>query len=489
MLFNSIEFIFLFLPISLFGYFLINRLFGKKGGMIYIGLTSLFFYGWWNPLYLGLIIPLLIVNFWLGKIQTRYYSKYLRGHQGLMIGSLLFNLGVLGYYKYLNFFVDNLNVLTQSHWVIEKCVLPLGISFFTFQKVGYLMDCYHGKSENYDFVDFSCFVLFFPQLIAGPIVHHAQIIPQFRANNSNFNGRNFAMGLTIFSIGLFKKVGIADPLSLVAQGVFNFVDGGGNPSMTLAWQGALAYTLQLYFDFSGYSDMAIGVGWMFNIQLPVNFNSPYQSRSIVDFWRRWHMTLSQFLRDYLYIPLGGNRCAAWKQKLNLLITMVLGGLWHGAAWTFVLWGALHGVFLIINHLWSEGTKSFKWKNNVLYQGAAWGITFLAVMVAWIYFRAPSVHCGNVMIQGLAGSYGVLSTAGGEGIPTKNKMILFGLVVALFLPNTQRIVQATEYFIPMKLQKTWIEWEPNIVWAIGVGLLIAWAILHLSSASEFIYFQF
>ncbi|MES2307863.1 MAG: MBOAT family protein [Verrucomicrobiota bacterium] len=489
MLFNSYIFLFVFFPITWIGYFSVRQWWGHRASMTFIALASLFFYGWWNPLYLGLIIPLLIVNYGLGKTQNRYFEKHSRGNKPLLVISIIFNLGVLGYYKYLNFFVDNVNAWTDFHWVVGKCILPLGISFFTFQKIGYLMDCYRGESQKYHFVDFCCFVLFFPQLIAGPIVHHSEFIPQLQKIEGRPNARNIAIGITFLVIGLVKKTFIADGLSPYVRSVFDFIQHGGHPSMKLGWSCAIAYTLQLYFDFSGYSDMAIGLARMFNIRFPANFNSPYKALSIVDFWRRWHMTLSRFLRDYLYISLGGNRCGVVRQKINLILTMLLGGLWHGAAWTFVVWGGMHGLYLTLNHTWTGWTENCEWKRRAFYRFMAWGFTFFAVMLAWIVFRAASLHDAWVMMQGMMGFHGFSNLAELNGIPGKNRVIAMGLIVALFMPNTQQLFYRFEPVLGKEPSAGIWEWRPSPAWAIGAALLAVLGILQLSSISEFIYFQF
>lgn len=315
--------------------------------------------------------------------------------KNILIFGIIFNLGLLGYFKYADFFVANLNTL-GTNFQLPNVVLPLAISFFTFQQIAYLVDSYRSETNEYDFLNYALFVTFFPQLIAGPTVHHKEMMPQFASRwNLVKSYRNIALGLFIFSVGLFKKVVIADTFA-------QWATPGFDSSVTLnffeAWTTSLSYTFQLYFDFSGYTDMAIGVALLFNIRLPINFNSPYKALDIQDFWRRWHMTLSRFLRDYLYIPLGGNRKGTSRTHFNLFATFVLGGLWHGASWMFVIWGALHGAALIVHRLWQK--TGFK-----LPKAMAWLITFNFVNIAWVFFRAEEMNDALKVLRGMAGVAG------------------------------------------------------------------------------------
>jgi len=352
MLFNSFEFIFFFLPITLTIFFWIGKRNHHQVAISWLVLCSLFFYGWWSPAYLALILFSMLFNYAFGVMLGNGESR--KNKKALLILGVGINLGLLGYYKYANFFIDQLNWLLDSNFHLEKIFLPLAISFFTFQQIAYLVDAYRQETKEYNFLHYCLFVTFFPQLIAGPIVHHKEMLPQFSKNIVyKFNYEHMAMGITIFIIGLFKKVILADSVSIYATPVFNAAEIGATVTFFSAWGGALAYTLQLYFDFSGYSDMAIGIAYMFGIKLPINFNSPYKATSIIDFWRRWHITLSRFLRDYLYFALGGNRKGSIRRYINLFLTMLLGGIWHGAGWTFVIWGMLHGTYLIINHAWRK----------------------------------------------------------------------------------------------------------------------------------------
>ena len=399
MLFNSYEFILLFLPVSLFVYYrLISS--NLSIALTWLVASSLLFYGWWNPTYLALLIASILFNYGLGLYLTRYSRR-----TALVFG-IVANLSLLAYYKYTVFIVDNVNQILATNWNVGTIILPLAISFFTFQQITYLVDAYRSETHEYNFLHYCLFVTFFPQLIAGPIVHHKEMMPQFY-NTKKLNQvyKNLSIGLTLFTLGLCKKVLLADTLAPYASEAFSATAAGVTLSFLEAWRGAMAYTFQLYFDFSGYTDMAIGLALMFGIRLPLNFNSPYKANNIIDFWRRWHMTLSRFLRDYVYIPLGGNRKSKSRRYSNILITMLIGGLWHGAAWTFIFWGFLHGTYIIINHLWRwlrlqagltlEATsKSGKFFSRLL--------TFLAIIVAWVFFRAESFDSAIIMLKGISG---------------------------------------------------------------------------------------
>ncbi len=408
MLFNSLEFLFGFLPLTVAGFFLCGRMGGLRLAMGWLVAASLFFYSWWNPPYVLLLFSSILVNFLLGRrLQAR-------PSRPLLAAGVAANLAVIGYYKYADFFLSSVGGLTGLDLEMEAIFLPLGISFFTFQQIAYLVDAHRGQVERGGFLDYALFVSFFPQLIAGPIVHHREMMPQFRRRGVlTPDSEAFALGLGILSIGLFKKVIIADGVARYATPVFDAAAGGYAPSFFEAWGGTLAYTFQLYFDFSGYSDMAIGLGLLFGIRLPLNFASPYKATSIIEFWSRWHMTLSRFLRDYLYIPLGGNRRGSLRRYLNLMITMLLGGLWHGAGWTFVAWGALHGGYLVVNHAWRALRVRFgrPGPSGGVGRWAARLLTFLAVVVAWVPFRAESFEAAGRILAGLSGFNGIILPPG------------------------------------------------------------------------------
>lgn len=346
MVFSSLEFIYLFMPPVLAVFFLLRHLNWEKGIIWWLIISSLFFYGWWSPLHLILLLASVVINFGLHKIILKTKSKV------ALITGTIGNLATLGYFKYADFFIGNFNLITETQTPLLHVVLPLAISFFTFQQISFLYDTYAGNVVKCDFARYCLFVVFFPQLIAGPIVLQKHTIPQFKlAIFRHQSLLNFSVGITLFVIGLFKKIVLADGIAPMANSVFNLAETSQTVPMEAAWMGAIAYTFQIYFDFSGYCDMALGIARLFGIRLPLNFNSPYKSLCIIEFWRRWHITLSTFLRDYLYFPLGGNRKGASRRYINLTATMILGGLWHGASWNFVIWGALHGIYLIINHAW------------------------------------------------------------------------------------------------------------------------------------------
>ncbi|PWE21266.1 MBOAT family O-acyltransferase [Aliarcobacter skirrowii] len=377
MLFNSYEFIFAFLPITfiLYFYLLSQRLI--LGAKIFLVVASLFFYGYWNFSYVPLILLSIFVNYGVG-LSLVNHEKIKLSSKTILIFGILFNVGLLGYFKYTDFLLENFNGIFGSNIPLPHIILPLGISFFTFTQIAFLVDAYRREAKEYSLVNYMLFVTYFPHLLAGPILHHKEMMPQF-ASKYNWvkNYRNIALGLFIFSIGLFKKVVIADTFAVWATAGF---DTATTLNLIEAWATSLSYTFQLYFDFSGYCDMAIGISLMFNIKLPINFNSPYKALNIQDFWRRWHMTLSRFLRDYIYIPLGGNRKGNTRTYVNLLSTFLIGGLWHGAGWTFIIWGALHGIALAIHRFWQS--LGFK-MNKIL----AWFITFNFINITWIFFRA------------------------------------------------------------------------------------------------------
>ncbi|MDD4802561.1 MAG: MBOAT family protein, partial [Syntrophomonas sp.] len=401
MLFNSYEFIFLFLPICLIVYFLLNRFASGSAAKLWLVLASLFFYSWWNVIYLPLILLSIVVNYAVGTALVKSSDRIRLTPKTILATGITFNLLLLGYFKYMDFFLTNINLVFSNDLPLLHIVLPLGISFFTFTQIAFLVDAYHSEAREYNPINYALFVTFFPHLLAGPILHHKEMMPQFESGeNKALNYKNLAQGIFLFSIGLFKKVAIADTLALAANYGF---DTAAALSLVEAWITSLSYTLQLYFDFSGYTDMAIGAALMFNIRLPINFNSPYKALSIQDFWRRWHMTLSRFLQKYVYIPLGGNRRGNINMYRNLMITFLLGGLWHGAGWTFVFWGFLHGAGLVIQRLWQKlNLRMHKW--------LAWFITFNFVNIAWVFFRAETWSSAIKVLTGMFGLSGIILPA-------------------------------------------------------------------------------
>jgi len=487
-LFNSYVFILAFLPVTLLGYFFLSARFAPHVAKAWLVAASLFYYAWWNPAYLGLLLASMLVNYGLGLALGKGGQN-----RGLLAFGVVLNLGALAWFKYANFFVDNLNSIAGTSLHLEHIILPLAISFFTFQQIAFLIDAARGETREYSFLDYALFVSFFPQLIAGPIVHHKEMMPQFaRESTFRFNPDHFAVGLALFTFGLFKKVIIADSVGPYASRVFDPVAETGLVPMTAdAWGAALAYTFQLYFDFSGYSDMAIGLAHMFGIRLPMNFNSPYMAHSIIEFWRRWHITLSRFLRDYLYIPLGGNRKGPGRRLANIMATMTLGGLWHGAGWTFVAWGAFHGILLSINHLFGGGAASVVgwWKK-------IWAVplTFLVVVIGWVLFRSADLDTAWRMFMAMIGAE---SPGLGPLLKSRN-FISFAILLALvwFVPNTRRMLADWDPNCePIKPGETLhgrmrvFAWQPTTTWALITGLIFAVCVLSLSKVSEFLYFQF
>ena len=398
MLFNSYEFIFLFLPFTFFIYFYLNKKRLTELAKGFLVLSSLFFYSWWNITYLPLILGSMILNYCLGLELNKDNPKISK--KIILPLGITGNLALLGYFKYSDFLISNIKFAFDVQISHLNLLLPLAISFFTFQQIAYLVDSSTGGgTKQYDFLSYCLFVTFFPQLIAGPIVHHKEMMPQFaKARNKIINYKNIALGLFIFSIGLFKKVVIADTFAVWATNGF---DNAAFLNFFEAWVTSLSYTFQLYFDFSGYCDMAIGAALLFNIKLLINFNSPYKALNIQDFWRRWHITLSRFLRDYVYIPLGGNRRGKARTYVNLAATFVIGGIWHGAGWTFVFWGFLHGAALIVQRIWSE--LGFR-----LNKFLAWFITFNFVNIAWVFFRAKEWDDALKVLKGMFGLGGGLA---------------------------------------------------------------------------------
>lgn len=406
MLFTTANFALVYLPLVLCGFFVLGR-WTPRGAAAWLFASSLFFYGYWMPVYTLLLLGSIAVNFCIGLGIARELGRGNRPAARVwMIVGIASDLLALAYFKYANFLVDNVNAATGIHWQMAHVLLPIGISFYTFTQIAFLADTYLGRVGEYRPIHYGLFVTYFPHLVAGPVLHHAQMMPQF-GDPAIYKpqSRHLSVGLAIFAIGLIKKVVLADGVAPYADVVFNAADTGHLPDMVEAWLAAAAYTFQLYFDFSGYSDMAIGLSLLFNVRLPFNFDSPYRALSISEFWRRWHISLSKFLRDYLYIPLGGNRDGAFRRYVNLSLTMLLGGLWHGASWTFVFWGGLHGAYLMVNHGFrallpvrvqeaADASRPF--------QCASWALTMAAVVVAWVFFRAQSFGGAVHLLQSMIG---------------------------------------------------------------------------------------
>ena len=503
MLFNSYTFVFVFLPLTLLVFWLLAARAPRRVAIVWLIVASIFFYGWFRYENLLLLGVLLVLNYAAGVYLGRYSGA--RRAKAVLVLGIVMNLGTLGYFKYANFFLDAVNRLFPTGWSPAAIVLPLGISFFIFQKIAYLVDAYRGKARGYSFIDYCLFVTFFPQLIAGPIVHHAEVVPQFSGRNYRPSAEDFSVGLTQFFCGLFKKVLLADRLALFATPIFESAAGGGSPGFLDAWIAALAYTFQLYFDFSGYSDMALGLGRLFGIKLPQNFDSPYKAVNITEFWRCWHMTLSRFLRDYLYIPLGGNRKGPARRYVNLMLTMLIGGLWHGAGWNFVVWGGLHGIYLAVHHGWrawrDRAVAATGSSGGNLGTIAARALTFLAVVLAWIFFRASNTETAGRMLKAMFGGngFGFHST-----VALSSALIALGVagVIVWGLPNTQEWLARFHPALgfpppetsaaPRRAIPSWLArlaWQPHPLWAALLAALAVFTFTQMSKISEFIYWQF
>ena len=484
MLFNSFEFLFAFLPLALAAYHGL-RVYGKpRWAKTILLIASLFFYGWWDVRYVPLIIISVLLNFIIGLVlgQKECARRF------VLIVGIVFNLGLLGYYKYANFFLNNVSELTGLSLTIGSIVLPLGISFFTFQQIAYLVETSRDGHCERNIINYSLFVMFFPHLIAGPITHPREMLPQFEiAGNRRFDIGQLNVGMVLLVLGLAKKVVIADLLALLANPVFAAADAAQAVDARAAWMAALAYTFQLYFDFSGYSDMAIGLGLLFGIHLPVNFASPYKSKSIVEFWRRWHITLSRFLRNYIYIPLGGNRKGLGRRYLNLMITMGLGGLWHGAGWTFLAWGLLHGGYLVVNNVWMRIGRPLP---SLL----AWLITFLATVVGWVLFRAATFTGATSLLKAMFLPIGQVANNQTMATSALEWVAIAGVaVISFLLPNSIELVGYAHAMpndpsdhVPLKA----VNWQPYpALVAFGLGVIAALAIAKLPDPGVFLYFNF
>jgi len=484
MLFNSTRFMFVFMPVVLIGHSVLGRLPWRLPAVIWLAVASLAFYAWDEP---QRLLPLILVsiafNFLLGRALARRPSRVL-----LAIG-LCGDLLLLGYFKYVGFLSDTLAAVTGLPLPNPRVALPIGISFFTFTQIAFLVDAYRREATEYPFWRYMLFVSFFPHLVAGPILHHKEIMPQLdRADTYRFDVRNFNLGLTWFALGLAKKVVLADSLAAYASPVFAAAAAGKTAGFTDAWLAVMSYTLQLYYDFSGYSDMAIGLARMVGIRFPLNFDSPYKAASLIDFWRRWHMTLSRFLREYLYFPLGGNRKGRLRRYVNLMITMLLGGLWHGAGWNFVVWGGLHGLGLVVNHAWQRFAHP---RGRALPKAAAIALTLLFVVLAWVPFRAENLTASVSLwasMAGLNGWWPAKSVLAGQMIAGV-LWVTTTLLWALFAPNTQQVL-ANRGGIEDESGAS-LAWRPNPGWAAAAGIVFGVALSRIlgNGPSEFLYFKF
>ena len=477
MLFNSYVFMLAFLPVTLIGYFLLGRLPERIPlNKLFLTLMSFVFYGYNNPRYVPIIVLSILVNYALSQGMLAAERKAVR--LPLMLAGLALNLGVLFYFKYYDFFISSMNAALGTGWALHHLALPLGISFFTFQQLSYVIDSYRRTVPRYNILDYALFVTFFPQLIAGPIVLHSEIVPQFAdEKNRRFNFDNFAPGLYAFALGLFKKVVVADTFGIAAE-------AGFSAALTLntaeAWFVAIGYTLQLYFDFSGYCDMATGIGLMFNIRIPMNFNSPYKSMNIREFWQRWHMTLSRFLTNYIYFPLGGSRRGLARTCVNLMIVFLVSGLWHGAGWLFLLWGLMHGAASVLYRL-------FRKQYDALHPALQWIMTFLFVTVAWVFFRATSLaDAMGILRSMLLMDFGPIrdSITGAFALP--------GGIRPGYNAVFMLVWYALSLFACLGLRNTYektMDFKPTLANAVSTVVLILYCTLSLSGVSVFLYFNF
>jgi D-alanyl-lipoteichoic acid acyltransferase DltB (MBOAT superfamily) len=510
MLFNSTTFLFFFLPLTVAGFWLLGH--GTCGAKerAWLVTASLVFYGWWSPWYVVLILGSIAFNYLIGHALRRWRSGEHDCARLLLVIGVGANLAALAYFKYWDLLRTSSNTLIGTHYSLLHIVLPLGISFFTFEQVSFLVDTYRSGGTAHSPLDYSFFVLFFPRVIAGPILRPSELFPQIEGTTPRTTGSDAIVGLTVFVLGLAKKVLIADAAAPAATAVFNAAATGTPVHLLEAWGGALAYTVQLYFDFSGYSDMAIGLALLFGIRLPLNFESPYKATSIIDFWRRWHISLSRFLRDYLYIPLGGNRAGRSRRYMNLMLTMLLGGLWHGASWTFAMWGGLHGLYLLVNHAWRSTCRhlGFEHVGRWWSRGPAHALTFLAVVAGWVFFRAPTWRGATTMLAGMAGLHGVsvprrlapvlAAISGirvrGDGLGSFGDLpmlavVAVGLAIALLGPSTAELTAQWRPTVPQVTRSRWP--RPTFSAGVLVGALLLFALLTVfrSPPSQFLYYRF
>jgi len=542
MLFNSYEFIFFFLPVTAGVFYFLRRFFSKTLAIRWLILASLLFYAWWRPLNVLLITPSILINFGLAKLLLQLTQRDKPGLvKATLVVGIAFNIAFLGYFKYANFFVGAVDDVFGAHYVLDKIILPLGISFITFQKIAFLVDVAAKRVFSFTLQDYCLFVLFFPQLIAGPIVHYREVMPQFQRAACRYDKEDVAVGITLFFAGLFKKTFLADGIAPMVTAIYGQSTAGHSITFLYAWMAAIGFTLQLYFDFSAYSDMAIGIARLFGVRLPPNFNSPLRATSIIDFWLRWHMTLTRFLTAYLYNPLSlwltrrrlsrglagfGGRNTTIGAFITLLMlptifTMSVSGLWHGAGYTFIFWGFLHGIFLTINHLWRLFARR-RWPDRRHYQGVmapvGFAITLLCVVTSMVFFKTPTMASAWNIVQGMAGLHGIaISPAAFQHLgplagwlrdvgvrlgPADDKFFImwewiFGLgALAFFAPNSLQVLaryepalgieQATAYNIGPRLR---LNWKSSYGWAAAAAVITVVGVLHTGGISEFLYWQF
>ncbi len=541
MLFNSYEFIFGFLPVTIAGFLLLGSM-SRRWALGWLVVASVLFYTWWRPFNLLIIGPSLVVNYVIARALLRLAADETkaRARTAVLALGVVFNLGVLGYFKYANFAVVVAGDLTGRDFVIEQIILPLGISFITFQKIAFLIDVAGRRVERFTASDFMLFVLFFPQLIAGPIVHFRETMPQFHAARCKYDPDLFALGLTLFCFGLFKKVVLADGVAVHVTPIYELAAAGGVVTLIQAWLAAVGFTLQIYFDFSGYSDMACGAALFFGVRLPLNFDSPLKATNIIDFWLRWHVTLTRFLTAYVYNPVtlaltrrrSAKRLSLLRRRESsvrafvvilagpTLFTMFVSGVWHGAGYTFIVWGLLHGLFLVVNHAWRQYAPARAEGGPARARLAAatgFALTFLAVAVAMVYFRAPDIGSATHIAKGMIGLNGlslpdeIAGVLGLSGVPAMERLdgevftreliaslslLAVLLAIALAMPNSLQVLGAHKPVIeapdePPTIAWTGrtVAWRPTLPWLALVAALAAVAVPRIAGESEFLYWQF
>ena len=491
MLFNSYIFVLAFLPIVLIGYFALNHFQKYSVAKVFLIIASLFFYGYFNWWYLLIIISSVGLNYLFSRVMLRENTNEAVRKIVFAI-ALSINIGSLFFFKYYDFFISNVNAILKTDWPLLHILLPLGISFFTFQQLSYVIDSYK-RDENiaaYNFFDYALFVTYFPQLIAGPIVTHDEMVPQFAdVSKKKFNYENFAAGLYGFAFGLGKKVIIADTFGLLVDAGFADVSELGTVNALLVM---LAYTFQIYFDFSGYCDMATGIGKMMNIDITMNFNSPYKAININDFWKRWHITLTRFFTRYVYIPLGGNRKGTVRTYVNIMIVFLVSGIWHGANWTFIVWGLLHGIAQVLTRILDKATGIYSKHNSKVVNVVSWVFTFAFVNLAWVIFRADSLaQAGEffgqlVSFNGFTPSsdlYGAMYQGGFESIGhyiPKFSILLpvglfsFALFASVFMKNTNERI---------------LTFKPTYPKVLLTSVMLFWCIMSFAGVSSFLYWNF
>jgi D-alanyl-lipoteichoic acid acyltransferase DltB (MBOAT superfamily) len=488
MVFSDWPFLLIFLPITLIGFVTIpSRL--RAARKLWLCSASIVFYAYWKIEYIPLLFFSIGLNYTVAELLAR--SENARRAKFILTAGVIANLLLLGYFKYTNFILEFLHMAARREFTRFDIILPLAISFFTFTQISYVVDVYRDRNLHYGLLDYTLFVVFFPHLIAGPIVRHWEIIPQYANRDLRPERADWGVGLALFLFGLYKKRLLADPISVYANTIYGAAEAGQLLNTADAWLGTTAFALQIYFDFSGYSDMAIGLARMFGIRFPNNFDSPYRAISIVEFWQRWHITLTRFLREYLYYPLGGNRRGPARQAANIMVTMLLSGLWHGAGWNFVVWGSLHGCYLLIAHEWRRLKDARGWKlNHWSYCGACMALTFMAVLFAWVFFRTPNLTVAANVLSAMAGLQ-VAPNLPRIDYTAAMQLLMLLLALAFFLPNIQRLLAQYEPVLENISGPAFLRLRLNAFTgaALGIGFFAVIRIHFYAPGSPFLYFNF